>query len=301
MSSDLLGLKNASVFVTGAGGGIGSAIVEQFLECESFVTAHDVSLEKLKTTLGAHLSNPRLLLVSGNMSDEKAIAECFKQAANHPYAKTLLADGDENSQLPPFILCANAGIASEGFPVPVVDMELSKWKETYTNNVDGTFLTIREFLRTYRAHSDKLSALDSSNPYHSISIVVTGSETAVFGQAGYADYASGKAALQYGLVKTLKNEITHIDPKARINAVAPGWVQTPMIGDRLADPMELYKESQATVALRKVAQPTDIARSVVYLSSQKWSGHISGQCLSVDGGMEGRLLYQPEECLGKKF
>ena len=64
--------------------------------------------------------------------------------------------------------------------------------------------------------------------------------------AGHTEYASGKAGLQYGLVKGVKNEIVKLNSKARVNAVAPGWVNTPLIEGRLDDPRELWVEAQAT-------------------------------------------------------
>lgn len=128
---------------------------------------------------------------------------------------------------------------------------------------------------------------------------MTGSECGKFGQAGHADYASGKAGLQYGLVPTVKNEMVRLNRRARINAVAPGWVNTDLIGDRLDDPRELYYEAQATVPLRKIAEPKDVAKTVAFLASHNASGHMSGQCLSVDGGMEGRVVWRPEEVLGE--
>ena len=79
-----------------------------------------------------------------------------------------------------------------------------------------------------------------------LAIVVTGSECGKFGQAGHSEYASGKAGLQCGLVPNVKNEIVKLNSRARINAVAPGWVDTELIGDRLDDAKELYLESQAT-------------------------------------------------------
>lgn len=128
-----------------------------------------------------------------------------------------------------------------------------------------------------------------------IAIVVTGSECGKFGQAGHADYASGKAGLQYGLVRTVKNEIVKVFPRGRINAVAPGWVDTELIGERLDDPGELWAEAQATVALRKIAQREDVARMVCVLASSRVSGHVSGECVSVDGGMEGRVVWREGE------
>jgi hypothetical protein len=127
--------------------------------------------------------------------------------------------------------------------------------------------------------------------------VVTGSESGKFGQAGHSEYASGKAGLQYGLVRGVKNEIVRLNSKARINAVAPGWVDTPLIDGRLDDPNEMWHEAQATVPLRKIANPEDVARAMAFLASHRAAGHISGEYLSVDGGIEGRVVWKKEEVI----
>lgn len=118
-------------------------------------------------------------------------------------------------------------------------------------------------------------------------------------RADWPRYASGKAGLQYGLVRTVKNEIVRLNSKARINAVAPGWVNTSLIGDRLDDPKEMWSECQATVALKKIAQPEDVARAMAFLASHRAAGHISGECISVDGGMEGRLIWREDQVLSR--
>lgn len=120
-------------------------------------------------------------------------------------------------------------------------MPASLWDKTYVVNVRGTFLTIKHFLKLVDNHQRA-----SSSQVNNVSIVVTGSECGVFGQAGHVEYASGKAGLQYGLVKTVKNEIVRLNAKARINAVAPGWVDTKLIEGRLDDPKEMWREAQAT-------------------------------------------------------
>ena len=112
---------------------------------------------------------------------------------------------------------------------------------------------------------------------------------------GHSEYASGKAGLQYGLVRGVKNEIVRLNRKARINAVAPGWVNTPLIKGRLDDPEEMWAEAQATVPLRKIAQPHDVACAMAFLASHKAAGHISGECISVDGGMEGRVVWKQSD------
>ncbi|KAI8934265.1 hypothetical protein NX059_009007 [Plenodomus lindquistii] len=188
------------------------------------------------------------------------------------------------------ILCANAGITDESNSYPIWDMPSELWERTYAVNVRGTFLTIKHFLKSVEK-AQKSSGSEVKN----VSVVVTGSECGVFGQAGHVEYASGKAGLQYGLVKTVKNEIVRLNSKARINAVAPGWVDTKLIEGRLDDPKELWREAEATVPLRKIAQPSDVARAAAFLASHRAAGHISGQCISVDGGMEGRIVWSEEE------
>lgn len=142
---------------------------------------------------------------------------------------------------PIHILVANAGITDESNEYPIWEMPLELWERTYRTNIRGTFLTIKHFLRA--AKEDQQA---SGAQLENLAIVVTGSECGKFGQAWHSEYASGKAGLQYGLVCSVKNEIVKLNSKARINVVAPGWVNTSLIGDRLDDPLEMWAEAQAT-------------------------------------------------------
>ncbi|CAE7193437.1 hypothetical protein HRS9139_08922 [Pyrenophora teres f. teres] len=266
-----LQLEGLHVFVTGAAGGIGSAIVDEFLAQGCRVTAHDLRPNPLAST------NPSLHCIQGNISSEDSIQDSIAQAIAH-------------FSQPINILCANAGITDESSSYPIWDMPSSLWDRTYAVNVRGTFLTIKHFLK-----SIETAQLATGEEVKNVSVVVTGSECGVFGQAGHVEYASGKAGLQYGLVKTVKNEVVRLNRKARINAVAPGWVDTKLIEGRLDDPGEMWREAEATVSLRKIAQPTDVARAAAFLASHRAAGHISGQCISVDGGMEGRIVWSEDE------
>ncbi|KAL1797452.1 hypothetical protein ACET3X_004058 [Alternaria dauci] len=266
-----LELDGLHVFVTGAAGGIGGAIVEEFLAQGCKVTAHDLRPNPLAST------KPNLHCLQGDISSEASIRESISQAISH-------------FSQPISILCANAGITDESSSYPIWDMPCDLWDRVYAVNVRGTFLTIKHFLKSVEE-----SQLETAKDVKNVSIVVTGSECGVFGQAGHVEYASGKAGLQYGLVKTVKNEIVRLNKSARINAVAPGWVDTKLIEGRLDDPKEKWREAEATVPLRKIAQATDVARAAAFLASHRAAGHISGQCISVDGGMEGRIVWSEEE------
>jgi NAD(P)-dependent dehydrogenase (short-subunit alcohol dehydrogenase family) len=166
--------------------------------------------------------------LQGDISDEASISASIAQAV-------------EQQNSPINILCANAGITDESNNYPIWEMPSELWDQTYAVNVRGTYLTIKHFLKSVDL-AQKKSRAELSN----VSVVVTGSECGVFGQAGHVEYASGKAGLQYGLVKTVKNEIVRLNSKARINAVAPGWVDTKLIEGRLDDAKEMWREAQAT-------------------------------------------------------
>lgn len=239
------------------------------------VTAHDVK------PLPATQKTNNVFHIQGDISDEQSIAQSMLEAVSY-------------WNRPINILAANAGIVNEVSHPNIWEMDVETWERTYRVNSRGTFLTIKHFLLAAKKAQEAAGGAELQN----LAIVVTGSECGKFGQAGHVEYASGKAGLQYGLVPTVKNEIIRLNSRARINAVAPGWVNTEAIGDRLDDPKEFYSEAEGTVALRKIAQPEDVARTVAFLASHRACGHMSGQVLSVDGGMEGRIVWREDEVRG---
>lgn len=171
------------------------------------------------------------------------------------------------------ICVASAGIWPSA-DVPVWEMPLERWEETLAANLRATFLTARGFLR-------------HANGTRTGSLVLVGSTAGIFGEAGHADYAAAKGAILSGLLLSLKNEAARIG--VRVNAVAPGWTFTPMIGEKGLDAAKLARIT-ATMALKKIARPEDIAPHVVALASDAISGHVTGQVVVVAGGMEGRIV-----------
>jgi len=157
----------------------------------------------------------------------------------------------------------------------VWELTLERWDATLRANLTTTFLTARGFLR---------SVVESQHG----SLVLVGSTAGIFGEAGHADYAAAKAGL-VGLMLSLKNEVVRVAPLARVNAVFPGWTESPMTRGMIdQDRVDLISR---TMALRKVARPEDVARQIVVLASDELSGHVTGQVVTVAGGMEGRTVH----------
>jgi 3-oxoacyl-[acyl-carrier protein] reductase len=184
--------------------------------------------------------------------------------------------GEARSALGGIDVCVAVQGAWPREDVPVWNLPLERWEETLRANLTATFLVAREFL------------LEVERSGHG-SLVLVGSTAGVFGEAGHADYAAAKSAILGGLLLSLKNEIVRIAPLGRVNAVAPGWTESPMTRG-LVDPERVAAVSR-TMALRKVAQPEDVARQVVVLASDELSGHVTGQVVVVAGGMEGRTVH----------
>src|ERR687887_943414 len=202
------------------------------------------------------------------------------EALGFPVVGADLTQEDEVDRLfsdaGPLDVCAAVAGAWPSGDVPVWELPLERWRATLDANLTATFLTARGFLRQ----------LDGDG-----ALILVGSTAGLFGEAGHADYAAAKSAILGGLLLSLKNEITRIAPAGRVNAVAPGWTESPMTRGHI-DPEQVRRASR-TMALRKVAQPEDVARQVVVLAAPLLSGHVTGQVVTIAGGMEGRVVHEP--------
>jgi len=263
-----LGLKDVHVLVTGASGGIGLETAKLYCSLGAEVTAHYNTQYGPLESLSKAYDN--LQAVQAELSDETSVTNMFTAIAHAG---------------PVQVLVVNHGIWPAE-DVPVADLTLRRWNRTIATNLTSSFLVCREYLNGLRVATPEVK--------ERAAIVLVGSTAGKYGEAGHADYAVAKSAMMYGLTMTLKNEIVKIAPKGRVNTVAPGWVRTPMAESALADPDVLYR-SLATTPLKKVATSLDVANQIVVLSSSTVSGHVTGQVVMIDGGMEGTLLNKPEE------
>ena len=249
------GLAGKGVLVTGASGGIGAACVAAFREEGARVAAHyHRGRERAEATRAD-------VIVGGDLRDEGEVARVFVEAR----------DGVGRIDV-----CAAVAGVWPSEDVPVWELPLERWEETLRANLTVTFLTARAFL------------VEVARNGHG-TLVMIASTAGIVGEAGHADYAAAKSAIAHGLLLSLKNEVVRIAPRARVNVVAPGWTESRMTRGHV-DPEHVRKISR-TMALRKVAQPADVARQVVILASDELSGHVTGQVVVVAGGMEGRVLH----------
>ena len=252
------GLSGKSVLVTGASGGIGSACARAFAAEGARVAVHYHRGEERAHALAAELDAPML---QADLTDELEVERLFEEA---------------RSSLGRIDVCAAVAGVWPSADVPVWQLPLERWERTLRQNLTSSFLTARAFLREVERNRHG-------------SLVLIGSTAGMVGEAGHADYAAAKSAVLGGLLLSLKNEIVRIAPSARVNAVAPGWTESPMTRGQV-DPAAVRRVSR-TMALRKVAQPDDVARQVVVLASDELSGHVTGQVITVAGGMEGRVVH----------
>jgi 3-oxoacyl-[acyl-carrier protein] reductase len=255
------GLAGKGVLVTGASGGIGAACARAFAAEGARVVVHYYRGRERAEALGSELGDAAAAILNADLTVEEDVDGLF--------------DGAREA-LGRIDVCAAVAGVWPSEDVPVWQLPLERWRATFDRNLTATFLTARGFLREVERNGHG-------------SLVLVGSTAGRFGEAGHADYAAAKSALQGGLLLSVKNEVTRIAPLARVNAVAPGWTVSPMTRGHVDD-AQMHRISR-TMALRKVAAPEDVARQVVVLASDIVSGHVTGQLVVVAGGMEGRVLH----------
>ena len=252
---------------------IGSQVVRAFLSAGCLVTSIDIASPPID------VKHANLLHLKSDITDGKGFQDAWQAA---------------ETQFGPVQCCvalASLDLSALKHHDSLADMDMSQWRRTLDVNVAGTFLTARTWLRGLKG--DKARLTKAKN----ISLILVGSESGHFGERYNADYAASKSAVQFGLLQSLKADAPRVWPGARVNAIAPGPVATPLFWKECqASPEQYWLDAQATVAQKRPVSMERVARSILYLASDAWSGDVHGQILNVDSGKQGKVMWTKEEC-----
>ena len=244
-------LSNKKVLVTGGASGIGLGTVDAFLRCGAAVAINDLPGEKLDNLVARLTADGhRVIAAPGNVGEADAAADMVKTAIAQ-------LDGLD-------YLINNAGTPGTSTPIPAGDFERqteSFWELLLNVNLLGPF-------RCTRAAADTLRAARGA--------VVNTASIAAFGGGGSSSpYCATKA----GLVSLTREWARALAPEVRVNAIAPGLVDS--------DWMCRFDESGLgatdNIPLQREGTPQDYAEVILFLAAG--AGYISGQTLTVDGGL----------------
>jgi 3-oxoacyl-[acyl-carrier protein] reductase len=250
-SSIKLGLTDRVAIVTGGSRGIGKAVVELLASCGAHVLVNYVKDEEAAaaTVSMARAQGVQALAIRADVSQI-------------PEADRLVRETVEHFGRVDLLIC-NAGIW-EGAPVESISEEL--WDKTLAINLKGTWSVCR-------------AAVPFMKKQRFGRIVIVSSTAGQRGEANVSNYAASKGG-QISFTKSLAPELASFG--INVNCVAPGWVETEMTVDALADTATL-EAIRRIIPLGRVATPKEIAGPIVFLCSE-WANHITGEVLNVNGG-----------------
>jgi 3-oxoacyl-[acyl-carrier protein] reductase len=243
-------LNDKIAVVTGAAQGIGRAIAESLARRGAHVVVADLQVEKAEATAKeiAADTGRRAIAVEVDVADN-ASAKAMIDRAIAEFGRV-------------DILVNNAGITRDNL---IMRMKEADWDLVLSVNLKGAFNCSKAVIRPMMKQRYGR-------------IVNITSVSGLAGQAGQTNYSSSKAGL-IGFTKALAKEVG--SRNITVNAVAPGFIETDLTADL---PQELRDMAIQMTPVGRFGKPGDIANAVAFLVSDE-TGFITGQVLSVDGGM----------------
>lgn len=243
-------LENKVAIITGGARGIGRAIASVFLQYGAKIVIVDKVFPGDFETFAGEYRSKGLTLESKNLD-----ITSFEETS-----KTFEEIAKEQGRID--ILINNAGITRDKL---LLRMSEEDWDLVLKVNLKGTFNAIKAVIR--------IMAGQKYGKIVNISSVI-----GLMGNAGQANYSASKAGM-LGLTKSTAKEFA--SRNINVNAVAPGFVETDMT---LALTDEQRKAYLDFIPMKRGCKPEEVAEVVAFLSSDK-SGYITGQVITVDGGM----------------
>lgn len=243
-------METKSALVTGASRGIGRATAIMLASHGYFVfinyAGNQAAAEEVKEVI--EKAGGKAELVRGDVSKAEDVHHIFETIKS-------TAGGLD-------VLVNNAGINRDAL---LLRLKEENWDAVINTDLKSDFLTIKE-------------AAPLMMRKRKGSIVNISSVVGLHGNVGQANYAAAKAGV-IGLTKACAREMAARG--IRVNAVAPGFIQTDMT-DKIPD--KIREQMIASVPLRRMGQPEDVAKAVYFLASDE-SSYLTGEVLKVDGGL----------------
>ena len=248
-ASDLgpgLQLEGRVAFVTGASSGIGAAVARRFLAAGARVLAFDLEPPAAPPADAPHSGGP-YLFCEGDVTKQASIERAFALAVT------------TFGRVDAVVNCA--GVTADAVTWKLTDEE---WQRVLDVNLTGSFRVVR-------------AAIPVMRKSHGGAIVLISSVNGLRGKFGQSNYAASKAGV-IALMKSAALETAAFG--IRINAIAPGYVKTPMTD---AIPEEFREQALRETPLGRLAEPEDVADPILFLCSPL-ARHVTGVVLRVDGG-----------------
>jgi len=245
-------LKDKIVLVTGGSTGIGRASAQIFAQEGANVIIADLQdAEGVNTVELIRAAGGKAEYHHVDVSDYNAVRALVSDIAGR-FGRL---DGAFN----------NAGI--EGPTAKIMDLSLNDWERVIRINLTGVFICMK-------------CEIEQMLKQGGGSIVSTSSAAGLIGIPGAASYNSAKHGV-VGLTKTVALE--YAAKKIRVNAVCPGFIDTPMLNRVTDASVKIREQLIRTVPLKRVANASEIGDAVAWLLSDK-SSYVTGVALPVDGG-----------------
>lgn len=244
-------LAGKVVIVTGAARGIGKAIALAFAEQGATLVIDDLTIRE------DLLQQTKSEIAALGVSVEAVIADVRNETDVKRLIQTTV---DTYGQID--VLVNNAGIV---FDVDWETKTTEQWKDTLDTNLVGSYLLIREARKYLLASKGSVINISSTNAYKAMSPFSL-------------DYDASKA----GLITLTHNTAAALAPGVRVNAIAPGWVNTEMNADLSAD---VVKEETGKIFMKRFAEPEEISSVATFLASDA-ARYINGTTITVDGGYQ---------------
>ena len=245
----MIDLKGKVAFVTGGGSGIGEACSLMLAQQGAAVAVVDLKLEVAQKVADAiHSKGGKAIALVADVSDDAQVAKAV--------GETVAKLGGLH------IAVNNAGIG--GDQAPTADQTVAGWRKVLSINLDGVFYCMR----------NQIPSMLKSGGGSIINIA------SILGQVGFAN-SSGYVAAKHGVVGlTRASALEYATQGIRVNAVGPGFINTPLLG---ALPKEALEPIAQMHAVKRLGESDEVASLVTFLASDDAS-FMTGNYYAVDGG-----------------